>query len=105
MWECLPYPKPSPQRVLESGERAFKVAFLMALEPRRSRTSSYQLMLMDQDGSNLVKIFPSGEGQGLAPHDFYWLPQYAIEDSPFYLAVIYQGDFGWWMRLLAKPSS
>ncbi len=58
------FPKPSPQRVLESGERAFKVAFLVALEPRRSRTSSYQLMLMDQDGSNLLKIFPSGEGKG-----------------------------------------
>ena len=50
------------------------------------------LMLMDQDGSNLRKLFPTEEGQGLTPHQYYWLPQYAVEDSPLYLALISQGD-------------
>ncbi|MBN2043968.1 MAG: G5 domain-containing protein [Anaerolineales bacterium] len=86
------YPLPSPQKVLENGERVFRVAFLQALEPRQSRTSSYQLMVMDQDGSNLRRLFPVGEGQGLSPHQYYWLPQYAVESSPMYLALIYQGD-------------
>ena len=48
------FPLPSPQQIMENGERVFKVAFLNALEPRRSRTSSYHLMVMDQDGSNIV---------------------------------------------------
>lgn len=86
------YPKPSPMRELASGESAYLVAFLKALNPRQSRTSDYQLMLMDRDGSNSINIFPGESGQGVSPHKFYWLPWYAVNDYPFYLALIYRGD-------------
>ena len=58
----------------------------------RSRTSTYQLMVMDRDGSNLVRVFPAENGQGMSPHTFYWIPWYAVDEFPFYLAIIYQGD-------------
>jgi len=77
---------------LASGEKTYSVAFLGALNPRQSRTSSYQLMLMERDGSNLIKLFPGESGQGISPHKFYWLPWYAVDDFPFYLALIYKGD-------------
>ena len=86
------YPVPSPTRELASGEKTYSVAFLSALNPRQSRTSNYQLMLMERDGSNLIKLFPGESGQGISPHKFYWLPWYAVDDYPFYLALIYKGD-------------
>jgi hypothetical protein len=49
-------------------------------------------MVMDRDGSNLKRLFPGEGGQGLSPHQFYWLPWYSIENYPFYIALIYQGD-------------
>jgi hypothetical protein len=86
------YPLPSPQRALASGEVVFQVAFLQAVEPRRSRTSGYQLMVMDQDGSNVREVFSAAGGQGFIPHDYFWLPWYAVEEYPNYLAIINQGD-------------
>jgi len=86
------YPLPSPLYENELGESTFEVAFLKAIEPRKSRTSPYQLYLMDRDGSNLRKLFPGDDTQGLSPHDFKWLPWYAVDESPMYLALIHQGD-------------
>ena len=85
-------PGVSPVKELPSGEKTYMVAFLRALNPRQSRTSQYQLMVMDRDGSNLNQIFPGEGGQGISPHQFFWIPWYAVEDFPFYLALIYQGD-------------
>jgi hypothetical protein len=86
------YPKTSPWRETSRGDRNFLVAFLRALNPRQSRTSNYQLMVMDRDGSNMKLVFPIEIGQGLTPNDYYWLPWYAAGDYPFYIALIYQGD-------------
>ena len=86
------YPKTSSWRESPRDESNFLVAFLKALNPRQSRTSNYQLMVMDRDGSNLELVFPTEIGQGLPPNDYYWLPWYATEDYPFYIAIIYQGD-------------
>ena len=86
------FPKPSPLRTEANGETTFSVAFLKAIESRKSRTSPYQLYLMDLDGSNLRKLFPGDNVQGLTPHKYYWVPWYAVDDSPYYIALIYQGD-------------
>lgn len=86
------YPKTSPLRAEPSGEESFQVAFLQALSPRQSRASLYQLMVMDRDGSNLRRVFPDEAGQGFSPNDYYWLPWYAVEEYPFYIALINQGD-------------
>ncbi len=85
-------PKVSPQKGIASGEVTYYVAFLQATNPRKSRTSTYDLMVMDRDGSNVEKIFPQEGNQGLSPHQYYWLPWYAVEDYPLYLTFIYQGN-------------
>ena len=85
-------PVPSPLYQLSSGEETFSVAFLQAVNSRQSRTSDYVLMVMDRDGSNLKKLFPAEPGQGITPHDFYWLPWYAVDEFPLYIVLIYQGN-------------
>lgn len=82
----------SPIRHLPGEDNSFSVAFLKAANPAQSRSSEYQLMLMDRDGSNLDRIFPQGTGQGLAPQRFYWIPWYGVDDYPMLLALIYQGN-------------
>ena len=86
------WPSPSPVYVLPSGEQTFSVAFLQAVSPRQSRTSTYELMVMDRDGSNLRRIYTQEGGQELTPHQYYWLPWYAVNDYPLYIAYIYQGN-------------
>lgn len=86
------YPKTSPWRETSRGDDNYLISFLQALSPRQSRSSDYQLKVMDRDGSNLKGVFPIEAGQGLAPNDYFWLPWYAVEDYPFYIALIYQGD-------------
>ncbi|MCB2180139.1 G5 domain-containing protein [bacterium] len=86
------YPEVSPLREDADGREYFSVAFLQALSPRQSRDSLYQLMVMDQDGSNLRRIFPEESGQGFSPADFYWLPWYALDEYPLYVGIINQGD-------------
>lgn len=86
------YPKTSPLREDADGREGFWVAYMQALSPRQSRDSLYQLMVMDQDGSNSRRLFPEEAGQGFSPNDFYWLPWYAVDEFPFYLGIINQGD-------------
>ncbi len=86
------YPKASPLREDPSGRESYLVAFLNALSPRQSRDSLYQLMVMDRDGSNLKRVFPVEAGQGFSPNDFFWLPWYAVDEFPYYVAIINQGD-------------
>jgi hypothetical protein len=86
------FPKASPIRERATGEQAFMVAFLKALSPTQSKTSGYQLIVMDRDGSNQRILFPTEGSQGMAPTEYYWYPYYAVEDYPALLAVRYQGN-------------
>jgi hypothetical protein len=85
-------PTTSPVRDLPSGEKSYQVAFLRALSPTQSRTSGYQLVVMDRDGSNLKTLFPTEGGQGMAPNQYFWYPSYAVEQFPALIVVIYQGN-------------
>jgi hypothetical protein len=83
------YPSASPVQVQESGEVAGRLAFLQALTPLKSEASSYRVMVMDRDGSNLRAVFPAegepGIGQAeLAP------PAWSPDGGR--LAVLYRGD-------------
>lgn len=76
----------SPQNALPSGESNYTVAFLQAIFPLESERSSYQLVLVDRDGSNRRTIFPPlGEG-GIEPNRILWSPK---GDK---LAIIYRKD-------------
>ncbi|MFQ5943457.1 MAG: G5 domain-containing protein [Anaerolineales bacterium] len=83
------YPSSSPVELTESGEIASQVAFLQALSPLESETSSYRLMVMDRDGSNVRALFPKSGEPGIAQNELSpasWSP-----DSNR-LALIYRGD-------------
>lgn len=80
------YPAVSPARQSASGEIAYRLAFLQALTPMESQTSTYQLVVMDRDGSNPTRLFPSSGEVGLAPQPIVWSPDAAR------LGLIYRGD-------------
>ncbi len=61
------FPAASPGTNLPTGETAFQIAFLQAISPLESETSSYQLMVMDRDGSNLRALFPNQGDPGIEP--------------------------------------
>jgi hypothetical protein len=91
-------PVVSPLGEAASGGEA-QVAFLQALQPLESESSSYRLMVMDLDGSNARAVFPSeGEG-GLEAQQVVWSPQGT------HLAFVYRGD-AWVVEVstgLAQP--
>ncbi len=83
------YPSSSPVELAESGEIASQVAFLQALSPLDSESSSYRLMVMDRDGSNARAVFPNSGEQGIAQNELSppsWSP------NGNRLALIYRGD-------------
>ncbi len=83
------YPSSSPVELMDSGEIASQVAFLQALSPLQSEASSYRLMVMDRDGSNVRALFPEAGKRGIAQNELSppsWSPD---ADR---LALIYRGD-------------
>jgi hypothetical protein len=78
---------PSPR----SAENRYQVAYLQAVFPDQSETSRYLLMIMDQDGSNRSRVFPSEGSTGIEPQQVYWSPQ-SFSDQEYRLALVYQGN-------------
>ncbi len=81
-------PAPSPIQVLPSGEHAFRVAFLQAIDPNAdSAKGRYRLGVMDRDGSNSHFVFPPDGLPGLTANEkVSWSPDGRR------LAVIYDGN-------------
>ena len=79
------YPVPSPV----SADGRYIVGYLGSIIPDQSETSSYNLGIMDRDGSNLNKLYPDEGIQGLSPQTIKWSPTYAADQL---LAVIAQND-------------
>jgi resuscitation-promoting factor RpfB len=81
-------PVASPIQVSPSGEHAFQIAFMQALDQNAdSSRSRYRLGVMDRDGSNLRFIFPREGEPGLeANQKATWSPDGRR------LAVIYDGN-------------
>ncbi len=79
----------------------FNLAFLQAIFPDASESSRYRIMLSDRDGSNLNRIFPSEDMQGLEPQ--------TIEKSPCdvsnncQIAFMYQGNI--WLLNVSQQMS
>lgn len=86
------YPTPSPMQKLESGENAYQVAFLKAVTPKLSKSSRYQLWVMDRDGSNQRLLFPEEGTRGLDPQQVAWSPAPLVEEYHNVIALIYQGN-------------
>jgi hypothetical protein len=80
------YPAVSPAQQLPGGEIASRLAFLQAIAPLESQTSTYQLVVSDRDGSNQAVLFPATGEVGLAPQPVVWSP------DAMRLGLIYRGD-------------
>lgn len=103
MWTA---PAWSPARLLPDGERESTIAFGVALSPRSSQDSRYDLYVMDRDGSNRRKLFPPADLPGLVAPDLAWSPdgrQMVIaHQGHLYLLGL---DNGSWQQLTADGQS
>jgi hypothetical protein len=83
------YPAISPPVVLETGEIAYRLAYLQAINPLSSYESSYRVILVDRDGSNPRDIFPPRGEAGISIEELNpisWSP------SGDRFVLIYRGD-------------
>ena len=62
-------PSTSPAQVLASGEVAYAVTYYQANDPLSSQDTTYRVMIMDRDGSNLRALFPAPDQAGLRGDD------------------------------------
>lgn len=86
------YAVPSPMITNDQGEQFYRLAYLQAIQPEQSDVSRYRLMVMDQDGSDTLALFPSeGEG-GLEPQVICWSPAPLSDSGLYAVAVIHQGN-------------
>lgn len=84
------YPAVSSPRKGESGS-TFLVAFWQAIFPTQSKTSRYQLDIMNADGTNRRLLFPAEGQSGLQPRiPPIWAPR-PLEGGDF-IGVIYEGN-------------
>ena len=57
-----------------SGRQESSIAYGRAQEPYNSQLGLYDLYVMDRDGSNKLKLFPSGDEVGLEAPQMAWSP-------------------------------
>lgn len=86
----------------QQNASGFKITFLQAIFPDNSDSSRYRLMVGDRDGSNLQKIFPLDEMQGLEPQKIFVAP--CSQSTTCQLGFIYQGNL-WIINLNEQLST
>ncbi len=80
-------PLPAPVHTSPTGEQAFSIAFLQAINPNDSPHTTYRLAVMDRDGSNVHFVFPPGDQPGLSANSqAAWSPDGRL------LVVAYDGN-------------
>lgn len=93
------YPVSSPliQKTTQTGEEikdelAYQIAYLQAIYPAQSDSSTYRLAVMDRDGSNRRELFPEAGIAGLDPQRVVWSPVDQNAGVGVVIAVVYQGN-------------
>ena len=81
----LTFASPQPSPSLE-GE-PYQLAYLQAVFPDRSETSTYRLAIMDQDGSNRRMVFPEEGSPGIEPQNINWSPE-PLASKNYAIAII-----------------
>jgi len=80
-------PLPAPVHTSPTGEQAFDIAFLQAINPNDSPHTTYRLAVMDRDGSNVHFVFPPSDQPGLSANSqAAWSPDGRL------LVVAYDGN-------------
>jgi hypothetical protein len=84
---------PSSSSLLESSNGStYAIAFWQAIFPTQSKTSRYQLMVMNSDGKNLHVLFPAEGQTGLEPRiPPIWAP-HPLEGGVDFIGVLYEGN-------------
>lgn len=87
------YPAVSSLQTDKSGASTYLVAYLQAIFPTASATSSYRLMVMNNDGTNQRSLFPASGQPGIEPltQTLAWAPR-MLENGGDYIGVIYEGN-------------
>ncbi len=71
---------------------SYLVAFWQAIFPTQSKTSRYQLDVMNSDGTNLRVLFPAEGQSGLEPRiPPIWAPR-PLEGGANFIGIIYEGN-------------
>ncbi|MCH7663710.1 MAG: G5 domain-containing protein [Chloroflexi bacterium] len=84
-------PISSSSQSFDTGEDYYLVAHLQAISALESRTSGYQLVVRDRDGSNSRLLFPPEGAPGLNPQRLAWSPG-RVDGSGYFIALMYQGN-------------
>lgn len=96
------YPASSSLQQNETGA-SFLLAFWQAIFPVQSKTSRYQLDVMNSDATNLRVLFPSKGQSGLEPRiPPVWAP-HSLEGGANFIGVIYEGNL-WIVDALSGQS-
>lgn len=75
----------------QSSTNAEYIAFLSAILPEQSEISRYNLFVMDKDGSNQKKLYPTEGIQGLKSQTLFWEPG-TTEGTQHRIAFLSQGN-------------
>ncbi len=87
------YPVASPPLPGVDDGAGYWVAYLQALMPHQSDLSRYALMVMDRDGSDRRRLFPTEPGDmGLEPQRVAWSPAPLPQTGNPAIAFVYQGN-------------
>lgn len=92
------YPVLSPQMDSSHG----MLAFLQAVSYEQSETSRYRLLAAQQDGSNLVELFPPEGSLGLDPQHVVWNPK-ASSPEDLWLAFVYKNNL-WLLNVTTQQT-
>jgi resuscitation-promoting factor RpfB len=85
------YPSVASLQPSETGSSSL-LAFWQAIFPTQSKTSRYQLDVMNSDGSGLRVLFPVEGQSGLEPRiPPIWAPRPLVGGANF-IGVIYEGN-------------
>ncbi len=84
---------PASSSLLEGPSRlTYQIAFWQAIFPTQSKTSRYQLKVMNSDGTNLRVLFPVEGQTGLEPRiPPIWAPR-PLDRGVDFIGVIYEGN-------------
>ncbi|NPA27101.1 MAG: DUF348 domain-containing protein [Chloroflexi bacterium] len=87
------YPVASPLLPHVDNGSGYWVAYLQAITPHQSELSRYVLMVMDRDGSDRRRLYPTEPGDlGLEPQEVVWSPEPLPQSGNPALAFLHEGN-------------
>ncbi len=86
---AYPVTSPSSARLTSTG---YSLAYLQAVHPSQSETSTYRLYTINPDGSKQNALFPPADTTGISPQIVVWSPSSIDQAGNFGIALVYNGN-------------